>query len=217
MGDTFHLVFKVKIDPSWHIYSANGKLTPTSWKFNAGVPIEAAGMVEEPKPLQHKDEAIKQMQNVAGTVKAAIEWCSQKNIDYLPAANPRLKPSIHMRDLAELPDFLQALRYRFPQVDAGGADKKRPPKDTSAEVIGQVDDGAGVQAFVVRIDGTTDRPDGRTYHITWSIDHAHHAHRRVLAERTVTKRASFGRPFARSPRRDICHIAPRPEVVRERL
>jgi hypothetical protein len=53
---------------------------------------------------------------------------------------------------------------------SSGTDKKRPPKDTNAEVVGQVDDGAGVQAFVVRIDGTTDRPDGSTYHITWSID-----------------------------------------------
>jgi hypothetical protein len=53
---------------------------------------------------------------------------------------------------------------------SSGTDKKRPPKDTSAEIIGQVDDGAGVQAFVVKIDGTTDRPDGSTYHITWSID-----------------------------------------------
>lgn len=53
---------------------------------------------------------------------------------------------------------------------SSSTEKKRPPKDTSAEIVGQVDDGAGVQAFVVKIDGTTDRPDGSTYHITWSID-----------------------------------------------
>jgi len=53
---------------------------------------------------------------------------------------------------------------------ASGPEAKRPPKDTNAEVVGQADDGAGVQAFVVRINGTTDRPDGSTYHITWSID-----------------------------------------------
>lgn len=28
----------------------------------------------------------------------------------------------------------------------------------------------GVQALVVEIDGTTRRPDGETYHITWSLD-----------------------------------------------
>ena len=56
VGETFHLAFKVKIDPTWHIYSANGKLTPTSWKFDAGMPIEVAGKPEEPKPKHHKDQ-----------------------------------------------------------------------------------------------------------------------------------------------------------------
>lgn len=38
------------------------------------------------------------------------------------------------------------------------------------EVVGHVDDGEGLQALVVEIGGTTVRPDGSTYHITWSID-----------------------------------------------
>jgi hypothetical protein len=38
------------------------------------------------------------------------------------------------------------------------------------EVIGHVNDGQGLQALVVQIGGTTVRPDGSTYHITWSID-----------------------------------------------
>jgi hypothetical protein len=37
------------------------------------------------------------------------------------------------------------------------------------EVVGVADDQRGVQALVVRIGGTTDRPDGSTYHITWSL------------------------------------------------
>jgi hypothetical protein len=44
-----------------------------------------------------------------------------------------------------------------------------PPRAGRAEVVGRTDDGAGVQALVVRIDGTTDRPDGSTYHLTWSL------------------------------------------------
>lgn len=43
------------------------------------------------------------------------------------------------------------------------------PTETSGEIVGEADDGAGVQAMVVRIGGTTDRPDGSTYHITWSL------------------------------------------------
>lgn len=49
------------------------------------------------------------------------------------------------------------------------ADAPLPPP-ASCEVIGVADDAEGVQALVVRIDGTTERPDGSTFHITWSID-----------------------------------------------
>ena len=33
-----------------------------------------------------------------------------------------------------------------------------------------VDSGEGIQALVCEVDGTTKRPDGGTYHITWSLD-----------------------------------------------
>jgi hypothetical protein len=46
------------------------------------------------------------------------------------------------------------------------------PPAVACEIVGEADDGAGVQAMVVRIDGTTDRPDGSTFHITWSLDKA---------------------------------------------
>jgi hypothetical protein len=43
------------------------------------------------------------------------------------------------------------------------------PALVDARVVGQIDDGKGVQALVVSIGGTTDRPDGSTYHMTWSL------------------------------------------------
>jgi hypothetical protein len=46
------------------------------------------------------------------------------------------------------------------------------PKANTGSIVGIADDGAGVQALVVEIDGTTNRPDGSTYHITWSLDKA---------------------------------------------
>lgn len=46
------------------------------------------------------------------------------------------------------------------------------PEPVEAAVVGIVDDGKGVQALVVTIDGTYRRPDGKIYHITWSIDRA---------------------------------------------
>ena len=54
-----------------------------------------------------------------------------------------------------------------------GTDQRTPlPSETHGEVVGEIDDGAGVQALVVRIGGTTDRSDGSTYHLTWSLDRA---------------------------------------------
>ncbi|MDT8760963.1 hypothetical protein MZO42_19865 [Sphingomonas psychrotolerans] len=44
------------------------------------------------------------------------------------------------------------------------------PTQTAGEVVGHVNDGEGLQALVVAIDGSTDRPDGSTWHITWSLD-----------------------------------------------
>ncbi len=46
------------------------------------------------------------------------------------------------------------------------------PCETEAMIVGRADDGEGVEAMVVRLGGTTDRPDGSTYHITWSLDRA---------------------------------------------
>jgi hypothetical protein len=49
------------------------------------------------------------------------------------------------------------------------------PQETLGEIVGRTDDGKGVEALVVSIDGTTDRPDGSTYHITWSVEQGRRA------------------------------------------
>ena len=43
------------------------------------------------------------------------------------------------------------------------------PCETRGEIVGRADDGSGVEAMVVAIAGTAGRPDGSTYHITWSL------------------------------------------------
>ncbi len=43
------------------------------------------------------------------------------------------------------------------------------PGEAEGFVVGVADDGAGVQALVVEIGGTTRRPDGSAYHIAWSL------------------------------------------------
>jgi len=64
-------------------------------------------------------------------------------------------------------------RYAEPVADhvtlKFGDAQAKLPSETSGDIVGMADDGRGVQAMVVRIGGTTDRPDGSTYHITWSL------------------------------------------------
>jgi hypothetical protein len=43
------------------------------------------------------------------------------------------------------------------------------PNKPEAQVVGRADDGESLECLVVELDGTTDRPDGSTYHITWSL------------------------------------------------
>ena len=48
-------------------------------------------------------------------------------------------------------------------------DTEIPEPTTRAEIVGRADDGEGVEAYVVAIGGDTARPDGGTWHITWSL------------------------------------------------
>ena len=51
-----------------------------------------------------------------------------------------------------------------------GATPQTPlPRKPAARIVGRVDDGKSLECLVVELDGTTDRPDGSTYHITWSL------------------------------------------------
>src|SRR6059058_44568 len=43
------------------------------------------------------------------------------------------------------------------------------PRKPEARVVGRADDDQSLECLVVELDGTTDRPDGSTYHITWSL------------------------------------------------
>jgi hypothetical protein len=49
------------------------------------------------------------------------------------------------------------------------AETPLPRKPDSSKVVGRADDGESLECLVVELDGTTDRPDGSTYHITWSL------------------------------------------------
>ncbi|MGN6374613.1 MAG: hypothetical protein ACTHMG_03560 [Sphingomonas sp.] len=73
--------------------------------------------------------------------------------------------------------LLERFPPRWPDVIAhhvtldGRAGRDAPlPEERGGEVVGMAEDGHGLEALVVAIGGTTARPDGSTYHITWSLD-----------------------------------------------
>ncbi len=76
----------------------------------------------------------------------------------------------HERD-----SILRFIPAKYPDLiahhvtEALGLDLPVPP-NVRCEIVGFADDGEGVQALVVRINGSTHRPMGGTYHITWSLD-----------------------------------------------
>ncbi|MFM2370396.1 MAG: hypothetical protein RIS85_118 [Pseudomonadota bacterium] len=45
-----------------------------------------------------------------------------------------------------------------------------PDPIIDARIVGRADDGLGVEAMIVALDGSTTRPDGKVWHITWSLD-----------------------------------------------
>jgi hypothetical protein len=80
-------------------------------------------------------------------------------------------------DREQRKELLQQFPPRFRHVVADhvtlkprSAAKAPLPDEIIGEIVGRACDGQGVEAMVVRIGGTTDRPGGGTYHITWSLE-----------------------------------------------
>lgn len=79
-----------------------------------------------------------------------------------------------------LPDEREALLGRFPPkyenviadhvtLRAGATPQTPLPRKPEARIVGHADDGKSLECLVVTVDGTTDRADGSTYHISWSL------------------------------------------------
>ncbi len=80
-------------------------------------------------------------------------------------------------DREQRKELLLQFPPKFPEVvadhvtlSARVARNSELPSETLGEIVGRAEDGKGVEAMVVSIAGTTDRPDGSTYHITWSLE-----------------------------------------------
>jgi len=95
-------------------------------------------------------------------------------------AAPRASTAVGWRlDEGERAALLERFAPAYPDVVAHhvtlamNVDPDEPlPPPCSGRIIGEADDGAGVQCLVVELGGSCERPDGGVFHITWSLDRA---------------------------------------------
>lgn len=72
--------------------------------------------------------------------------------------------------------LLEQFPPRYPDVIADhvtlktNSERGELPGPAEAAIVGRADDDDSLECLVVTINGTTDRPDGSTFHITWSLD-----------------------------------------------
>ena len=83
-----------------------------------------------------------------------------------PVSGWKLPPDERQRLLQRFPPKYENVIADHVTLRVGGTEL--PPKP-QAQVVGRGDDGDSLECLVVELDGTTDRPDGSTYHITWSL------------------------------------------------
>ena len=74
-----------------------------------------------------------------------------------------------------------------------GVDESFPlPLKVPAVILGFADDGMGVQCAIIEIGGTSERPDGSVFHITWSLAEGRKAvESNQLAQRWMRDRSSL--------------------------
>jgi len=98
-------------------------------------------------------------------------------------------------DRLEREDLLRRFPPRYPEPVADHvtlettAQSTPLPPPAAARIVGRADDGRGVEAMVVALDGLTDRPDGSTFHITWSLA----AGRRAVESNDVIRDCGWNR------------------------
>ena len=81
----------------------------------------------------------------------------------------KLPPDDRTRLLAQFPPRYANVIADHVTLRVGATPDNPLPHKPDARIVGRADDGKSLECLVVDLDGTTDRPDGSTYHITWSL------------------------------------------------
>ncbi|WP_143393708.1 hypothetical protein [Fimbriiglobus ruber] len=73
-------------------------------------------------------DPVERLGEIQIAIRAAVDWCSANEVAFLTDGGQGGTP-IHIRDLADMLDFLQALKYRFPEnLDEPAQGEKKAKK-----------------------------------------------------------------------------------------
>jgi nudix-type nucleoside diphosphatase (YffH/AdpP family) len=180
------------LEPVGRAYASPGLSTETLQLFLA--PYAGADRVEAGGGLADENEHITvlevplaelwrwvETERIADLKTLALVFALRVRRPDLFVSDPTRFHTGWLLDAGEREALLRRFPPRYARVVAHhvtlkfGDQAARPPADTVAEVVGVADDGLGVEALVVRIGGTTARPDGSVYHVTWSLEPGHEA------------------------------------------
>jgi len=106
------------------------------------------------------------------SIDAAAAWRGARTRSGSKVLGWKLDRAERVRLLDRFPPAYEHVDADHVTLAARVGDGVALPPETEGRIVGRADDGDGVEAMVVEIAGTTDRPDGSTYHITWSLDRA---------------------------------------------
>jgi hypothetical protein len=95
---------------------------PREWTAAAAF-LGLSGKAASGDPARRLDE-------INNAIRAAIDWCNAQEVAFLTRGAGGGGLGIHVRDLVDLIDFLQALKYRFPDyLDSESAKPKKRFRD----------------------------------------------------------------------------------------
>lgn len=81
----------------------------------------------------------------------------------------RIAPDERARLLLRYPTRYDQTIADHVTLATGQAEDAAPPAPATGRVVGRADDGSGVEALVVTVDGESSRPGGGVFHVTWSL------------------------------------------------
>jgi hypothetical protein len=81
----------------------------------------------------------------------------------------KLPPQERARLLERFPPVYANVIADHVTLRTGANSSTALPSQVQARIVGRADDGESLECLVAELDGSTDRPDGSTYHITWSL------------------------------------------------